>query len=126
MSESNYAHGKICYIIMSSNDPRQSSQFYADVFGWTIRSHDDGTLAFDDTVGGVSGMWAADRTSVEDPGVEVHIMVRDAAETEQMIEEHGGSIVTASDPSQREVFGTFRDPSGNLLGYYQQPGLKGD
>ena len=27
------------------------------------------------------------------------------------------------DPKAREVVATFRDPAGNLLGIYQQPGL---
>jgi len=126
MSEPTYGHGKICYIIMPSNDPQVSSRFYADVFGWSIRSHDDGTLAFDDAVGEVSGMWVTDRKAVENPGIEVHIMVRDAAETERTIVAHGGTIVSASDQAQREVYGTFRDPDGNLFGYYQQSMPEGE
>jgi predicted enzyme related to lactoylglutathione lyase len=69
-------------------------------------------------------MWVTDRKAVKDPGAEVHIMVRDAAEVERTIVEHGGSIVSASDPTQQDVYGTFRDPSGNLFGYYQQRGLE--
>jgi predicted enzyme related to lactoylglutathione lyase len=61
MSEPTNAHGKVCYMIMPSRDPQASSRFYADVFGWNIRSHDDGTLAFDDATGQVSGMWVTDR-----------------------------------------------------------------
>jgi predicted enzyme related to lactoylglutathione lyase len=124
VSEPRFAHGKICYIIMPSNDPHASSRFYADVFGWTTRSHDDGTLAFDDAVGQVSGMWVTDRKAVQDPGAEVHIMVKNADETERMIVEHGGTLVWRAGPDEREVYGTFRDPSGNLFGYYQQPGLE--
>lgn len=126
MSESAFAHGKICYLIMPSRNPRQSSKFYAEVFGWRIRANDDGTLAFDDAVGEVSGMWVTDRQAVENPGIEVHIMVRDAAETERMIEAHGGSIVSPSIPTDGEVHGTFRDPSGNLFGYYQHGVPEGD
>lgn len=126
LKEPAFGHGKICYIIMPSNDPQQSSRFYAEVFGWHIRSHDDGTLAFDDGVGEVSGMWVTDRQAVENPGIEVHIMVNDAAATERMIEERGGSIVAASIPTQPEVYGTFRDPSGNLFGYYQQGAAEGE
>ncbi len=71
-------------------------------------------------------MWVTDRKAVEDPGIQVHIMVRDAAAAERTIVEHGGSIVTESDPTQRDVYGTFRDPSGNLFGYYQENALKGE
>jgi predicted enzyme related to lactoylglutathione lyase len=119
MTEPAFRHGTICYIIMPSNDPQVSSQFYADVFGWSIRSHDDGTLAFDDSVGQVSGMWVTDRQAVENPGAEVHIMVDNAAEAERKIERHGGTLVWRSGPEEREVYGTFRDPSGNLFGYFQ-------
>ncbi len=123
VSEPAFAHGKICYIIMPSADPEQSARFYRDVFNWKTRSDDDGTLAFDDAVGQVSGMWVTDREAVENPGAEVHIMVRDAAETEREIVAHGGSLVWRSGPRGDEVYGTFRDPSGNLFGYYQQSGL---
>jgi len=123
LSEPAFAHGKICYIIMPSNDPEKSSRFYRDVFGWNTRSHDDGTLAFDDSVGQVSGMWVTDREAVERPGAEVHIMVRDADAAERDIVAHGGSLVWRSGPEAHEVYGTFRDPSGNLFGYYQQSGL---
>lgn len=123
MTGPTYTHGKICYIIMPSTDPQRSADFYREVFGWNVRSHDDGTLAFDDTVGQVSGMWVTDRKAVEDPGAEVHIMVRDADAVEAAIEAHGGTLVWRAGPEEREVYGTFRDPSGNLFGYYQQPGL---
>lgn len=124
MTDPGYAHGKICYIIMPSNDPEQSASFYRDVFGWNTRSHDDGTLAFDDSVGQVSGMWVTDRKAVEHPGAELHIMVRDADAVERDIVEHGGTLVWRAGPEEREVYGTFRDPSGNLFGYYQQRGLE--
>lgn len=123
MSEPTFRHGKICYLIMPSNDPRQSASFYTAVFGWSTRSHDDGALAFDDSVGQVSGMWVTDRKAVEDPGTEIHIMVHSAVEIERSIVEHGGVLVWRSGPDERETYGTFRGPSGNLLGYYQQPGL---
>lgn len=123
MSESQYAHGKVCYIIMPSNDPQRSADFYRAVFGWNVRSHDDGTLAFDDTVGQVSGMWVTDRKAVDNPGAEVHIMVRDADAVERAIVECGGTLVWRAGPEEAEVYGTFRDPSGNLFGYYQHAGL---
>jgi len=123
LSEPAVAHGKICYIIMPSNDPEQSARFYRDVFRWNTRSHDDGTLAFDDAVGQVSGMWDANRAAVENPGIEVHIMVDDAVATERDIVANGGSLVWRSRPEDHEVYGTFRDPSGNLFGYYEQSGL---
>lgn len=123
MSEPNYAHGKICYMMLPSKNPEASSKFYADVFGWESRSHDDGTLAFDDTVGGVSGMWVTDREAGAPAGLEVHIMVRNAEDVRKAIVEHGGTLVWQSGADSPEVYGTFQDPDGNQLGYYQQSGL---
>jgi predicted enzyme related to lactoylglutathione lyase len=119
------AHGKICYLILPAASPEDSAAFYTSVFDWTTRRHADGTLAFDDPTGGVSGMWAMGKPPAIDPGMEVHIMVRDAAAIEQAIVAAGGSIVQPADRSQPEVWGLFRDPYGNLLGYYEQPGLDG-
>ena len=120
MTEPNNAHGKVCYMIMPSRDPEAASRFYATVFAWNIRSHDDGTLAFDDATGQVSGMWVTDRQPVDNPGVEVHIMVRDAGAAEQAIVANGGTLVWKAGPEESEVYGTFRDPDGNLFGYYQE------
>jgi predicted enzyme related to lactoylglutathione lyase len=124
MPEPHFRHGKICYLIMPSRDPQQSAAFYTNVFNWSTRSHDDGTLAFDDSVGQVSGMWVTDREPVDNPGTEVHIMVSNADATERAIVEHGGTLVWRSRPDESEVYGTFRDPSGNLFGYYQQAWLE--
>jgi predicted enzyme related to lactoylglutathione lyase len=124
MPEPHFRHGKICYLIMPSRDAQQSADFYSAVFNWSTRSHDDGSLAFDDSVGQVSGMWVTDREPVDNPGTEVHIMVGNAEETERSIVEHGGTLVWRSGADEPEVYGTFRDPSGNLFGYYQQAGLE--
>lgn len=123
MPESTSAHGKVCYMLMPSKDPDASSRFYADVFGWSIRSHGDGSLAFDDTVGGVSGMWVTDREAGAPAGLEVHIMVRDAEATREAISAHGGTLVWQSGPDSPEVYGTFQDLDGNQLGYYQDAGV---
>lgn len=119
MTQPDNRHGKVCYLIMPSNDPQQSADFYATVFDWQVRSHGDGTLAFDDATGQVSGMWVTDRQAVDDPGMEVHIMVRNATEARQLITANGGSLVWQSGTDDQEQYGTFRDPSGNLLGYYE-------
>lgn len=124
MTETEYAHGKICYLMMPSRDVAESANFYHEVFNWSIRQHDSGETSFDDPVGQVAGMWMPDRQAVENPGLELHIMVADANDVESAIVQHGGTLVWRSGPDQPEVYGTFRDPSGNLLGYYQQEGLK--
>ncbi len=48
-------NGKICYIQMPAVDIARSAEFYRAVFGWKIRTRGDGSTAFDDGVGEVSG-----------------------------------------------------------------------
>ena len=78
-------NGKICYVEIPALDPQRSAAFYQAVFGWNVRRRGDGHLAFDDTVGEVSGSWVANRKPSTDPGVLVYIMVDDAAATLETI-----------------------------------------
>jgi predicted enzyme related to lactoylglutathione lyase len=55
MPPPNFANGKICYIEIPASDIARSSAFYEAVFGWNIRRRGDGSIAFDDGVGQVSG-----------------------------------------------------------------------
>ena len=119
----NYRTGKICYIEIPAINPSQSAQFYQQAFGWHIRQHNDGSTAFDDTVGGVSGMWTTGRPSSSVPGLVVSIMVANAETTINAIIAAGGEIVQPVNPDEQEVYALFRDPAGNVLGIYQQPGL---
>jgi uncharacterized protein len=118
-----YATGKICYIELPAIDVARSEQFYRDVFGWNTHRRGDGATAFDDTVGQVSGAWVLGRSAADKAGVLVYIMVGDASVATASIIAAGGEIVKPVDPSAHETFAHFRDPAGNVLGIYQQPGL---
>ena len=50
-------------------------------------------------------------------------MVADAGATLAAVRAAGGEIVRPVDPAASEVFAWFKDPGGNTLGVYQQPGL---
>jgi len=117
------ATGKICYLEIPATDIDRSVDFYRRAFGWHIRRRDDGSVAFDDTVGEVSGTWVLDRPPSAEPGLLVYVMVADAAAAVEGVLGAGGEIVVPVDPASREQFATFRDPAGNVLGIYQQPGL---
>jgi uncharacterized protein len=119
----NYRTGKICYLEIPAIDIAESAQFYQQVFGWQIRQRNDGSTAFDDTTGEVSGTWALGRPPSTDPGLVVSIMVANAATTIAAIIAAGGEIVQPVNPDEREVYALFRDPAGNILGIYQQAGL---
>jgi uncharacterized protein len=119
----NYRTGKICYIEIPASDISESAQFYQQVFGWHIRQRSDGSTAFDDTIGEVSGTWVLGRPPSSNPGLIVSIMVANAATTIEAIIAAGGKIVQPVDPEEQEVYALFRDPAGNILGIYQQAGL---
>jgi uncharacterized protein len=118
-----YRTGKICYLEIPAADIAQSADFYHRAFQWDIRERGDGAIAFDDTVGGVSGTWVLGRQPAES-GLIVYIMAANAAAAGEAVVAAGGEIVQPVDPNAREVHFTFRDPAGNILGVYQQPGLE--
>jgi predicted enzyme related to lactoylglutathione lyase len=123
VTETHYAHGKICYLEIPATDVQQSAAFYERVFGWSVRERGDGSTSFDDTVGQVSGTWVTGRAPMREAGVLVSIMVADAAVTLGAIEAAGGEVMTPVDPASPEVFATFRDPAGNLFCIYQDASL---
>lgn len=118
MTEPQWKHGKICYVILASKDPQASAAFYTNVFGWTTRGHDNGDLAFDDTTGGVSGMWDTSITP-RDGGYEVDIWVDDVSATAKAIESAGGTLIgDLMNFTDHEQYQRFSDIDGNVLGLY--------
>jgi predicted enzyme related to lactoylglutathione lyase len=116
-----YANGKICYIEIPATDIPRSVAFYQSVFGWDIRQRGDGSTAFDDGVGQVSGTWVTGRPPSETPGLLIYIMVDDINVTIEAIRANGGEIVQPVGVDAPEITARFRDPGGNVLGLYQQP-----
>ncbi len=112
-------HGKICYLEIPARDATASSDFYHAVFGWPIRRRNDGSIAFDDTVGAVSGAFVLDREPAGVPGIISYIMVRDARAACESIVAHAGEIVRPIDPNSHVITAWFRDPGGNILGVYE-------
>lgn len=118
-----YRTGKLCYIEIPAADVNASAEFYQLAFGWKIRRRGDGAVAFDDTVGEVSGAFVPGRPAAGEPGFVIYVMVGRADAALDAVLAAGGEIVRPVDPGAGEVFGWFRDPAGNVLGVYQQPGL---
>jgi predicted enzyme related to lactoylglutathione lyase len=119
------ADGKICYIEIPATDVIRSVEFYRASFGWAIRQHGNGTYAFDDGVGQVSGMWVPGRPPASQPGLVISIMVRDIQETIAKVKANGGEIVKELGADAPEITAWFRDPAGNVLGLYQERSMGG-
>jgi predicted enzyme related to lactoylglutathione lyase len=119
--EPHYANGKICYLEIPAADIDASVSFYKEVFGWHIRAHGDGSIAFDDCVGEVSGTWVLGRKPMSEPGIIISIMVDNAQATVDSIVAHGGIITQEIGKDAPEITAHFSDPAGNILGIYQHP-----
>jgi predicted enzyme related to lactoylglutathione lyase len=119
------ANGKICYIEMPSKDVAGSESFYRKVFGWNIRRRGDGSVAFDDAAGEVSGSWVLGRPPMREVGLLVYVMVDSVAATLEEVVANGGEIVQPIGADAPEITARFRDPSGNVLGLYQEPPRSG-
>jgi len=116
-----HVNGKICYIEMPATDIARSADFYKGVFGWTIRKRGDGSTAFDDTTGQVSGAWVLGRPPAAKPGLLFYIMVDSVAAAVEAVVAQGGEIVQPIGADAPEITARFRDPGGNVIGLYQQP-----
>lgn len=116
------ANGKICYVEIPADDVEASAAFYEAVFGWRLRKRGDGATAFDDTLGEVSGTWVTGRPPAPDPGLLLYVMVDDAEAAVEAIVAHGGELVQPIGGDAPEITARFRDPGGNVIGIYQEPG----
>ena len=114
------ANGKICYVELPASNVPESEAFYARVFGWPMRTRGDGSHAFDDTTGEVSGAFVKGRQP-STPGLLFYVMVDSVADTCRAVESHGGTIVQPIGADAPEITARFRDPGGNIIGLYQQP-----
>jgi predicted enzyme related to lactoylglutathione lyase len=115
-------NGKVCYIEIPARDIGLSADFYAKVFGWRIRQRGDGHTAFDDTTGEVSGTWVVGRPASSKPGLLIYIMVDSVAASVTAVIANGGELVQPIGADAPEVTARFRDPAGNVIGLYQEPG----
>lgn len=116
------AHGKINYVEIPAIDIQRSADFYAAAFGWVINKRPDGSTAFDDPTGEVSGTWVVGRPASGEPGLLIFIAVANMAAAVEAIKSAGGEVEPWLTEEPPET-GRFRDPAGNLLGLYRQPGL---
>ena len=114
------AHGKICYIEIPARDIAEAASFYESVFAWHIRRRDDGTVAFDDGVGEVSGTFITGLPPSTTQGVFIYIMVLDIETSMHAVRDAGGTILEGPGRHLPEITARFSDPSGNVFGLFQE------
>ena len=114
-------NGKICYLEIPTRDVEVSARFYQNTFGWRLRTRGDGSVAFDDGVGEVSGTWVRGRKPMTEVGLLIYIMVDSVAKTIEAVTANGGQIVQPIGADAPEITARFTDPAGNIIGLYQEP-----
>src|SRR5579884_772749 len=112
--EPTFGNGKICYVEIPAVDVARSAEFYRSVFGWNVRTRENGSVAFDDGVGQVSGTWVLRRPPSTTPGLLIYIMVDSCEATIEKIEAAGGEIVQPIGMDAPEITARFRDPGGSV------------
>ena len=113
-------HGKICCIDIPATDVQASAAFYQKVFGWNIRQHPSGTLAFDDPTGAISGKWVLKRQPSDTPGILFYINVDSVAKAANAVVAAGGDIVQRIGVDAPDITARFSDPAGNVVGLFQE------
>lgn len=119
-----FGNGKICYVEIPATDVAKSAEFYQRVFGWRVRQHGDGSAAFDDGVGEVSGTWVLGRAPLEMGSLMVHVMVDDIEQAIALARENGAELVRPVGDDLPELTAKIRDPGGNVIGLYQHRGSR--
>jgi Predicted enzyme related to lactoylglutathione lyase len=113
-----FADGQTCCAEIPAADISASADFYKKVFGWTVRTRDNGSLAFDDAAGEANCARTGIRV-VPEIGVLIRIVVKDINTTIDAIAANGGKIVPDVDSDAPEIVAKFTDPAGKTFGLYQ-------
>jgi len=119
MSNGVFRVGGVSYLRIPAEDPGRSAAFYEAVFGWSVRADRD-EPSFEDGTGHVIGHFVADLPTAGEAGVRPYVYVERVDETLDRVVAHGGEVVTAPYPEGDLWVATFRGPTGNVIGVWQQ------
>jgi len=111
--------GGISYLRVPAKEPGRSAAFYEAVFGWTV-DPDRADPSFADGTGHVIGHFVSDLPVAGEAGIVPYVFVDRVDETLESVVAHGCEVVTPPYPEGDLRVATFRDPSGNVVGVWQQ------
>ena len=109
----------ISYVHIPAKDRRDAAAFYAAVFGWEIGGDPDDP-SFHDGTGHVIGRWVTDQAPTADDGIRPYIYVESVTYTLARATGLGATIARPPYAEGNLTVATFRDPSGNTIGVWQQ------
>jgi uncharacterized protein len=109
----------ISYLRIPAAEPDRLASFYEEVFGWTVdRGREE--PSFTDGTGHVIGHFSPQHQVAGEAGVRPYIFVEGVDETLDKVTANGGVVETAAYPEGDLWVATFRDPTGNVIGVWQQ------
>ena len=116
------------WIEIRTTDIEEVARFYENVFGWRITEQEsaDGLAVWLFDTGGEpriqnlrrGGIWA--RPAGESPGIVVYVLVEDIEATLAKVTALGGKAVGLKTPQGSAYRAYFADPSGNILGLWEE------
>lgn len=109
----------ITYLEIPSTDPGKSSSFYQAVFEWKSESNSN-SAGFSDGTGHVIGHFVLRKPSSGENGVVPYVYVKNIKSTMERIVGAGGEVVRSPYKEGNLTVSTFRDPSGNIIGIWQE------
>jgi predicted enzyme related to lactoylglutathione lyase len=111
-----FRRDSISYLHIPAQDIASAAEFYATVFNWTITQDP----SFSDGSGHVIGRWVTDQEPVGDDGIRPYIYVDSVDDTLVKAIAHGAEVAMPPYPEGNLTVATFRDPTGNTIGIWQQ------
>jgi predicted enzyme related to lactoylglutathione lyase len=124
-----FLNNRPAWIDLSSSDPEDSRNFYAELFGWDI------SVSPDPQYGGYgmatdAGVGLAGIGGKMDPNAptawSLYIGTDDAAALAQRVTDNGGTVVAPPfDVGDQGKMAVFRDPAGAFISAWQASGMRG-
>ena len=122
------ANHRVVHVEIPADNPKAASAFYADVFGWPMRTDDQFNYTTFDTGNNTGGGFVKAGAAGAETGpvpykidsLMVYVSTDDMDATLAEVEKHGGSIILP----KMEIpgsgwMGVFKDPNGNHVGLWQ-------
>ena len=119
------------WIEIKTKDMEKTIKFYEEVFGWKIVAKEkaEGTDYYLFDTGDMprlnnlqrGAFWLRHKDG--SPGVIVYILVDDIDAIVEKIKNHEGKVVTHKSTVGTNLIATFADPSGNILGLWEEKTL---
>ena len=107
----------IAHIELSAKDRKVSKKFYAEVFEWKFQDYEEMNYTTFETGEGVGGGFSPVGEDNPAGTVTVYIQTDDVTASLAKVTAAGGTVLmTEQEIPNVGKFGTFRDPSGNMVG----------